>query len=144
MPGGESRIVSSTTSATSSARSQGTTSWPRGYLRPCLLLLIAESPCHGYDLLDRLDDLGTPPIDAGTLYRNLRSMERERVVDSHWEVSPTGPARRMYRITDRGMAELTDWVDVLVEGKRGLEAFLRRCASLERRDGSGSIGSGGR
>ena len=63
MPRDNSRLMTVST-ATSLA---GTGSWPRGYLRPCLLPLIAESPCHGYDLLDRLEKLGAPPIDAGTL-----------------------------------------------------------------------------
>ncbi len=109
----------------------GGTSWPRGYLRPCLLLLIAEEPAHGYDLLDRLDALGTPANDAGTLYRTLRAMERERLVDSRWEVSPTGPARRTYRVTAAGKRELAGWIDVLTEGQRVVAAYLRRCAALE-------------
>jgi poly-beta-hydroxybutyrate-responsive repressor len=109
-----------------------TGSWPRGYLRPCLLLLVAESPCHGYDLLDRLEALGAPPIDAGTLYRNLRSMEREELVESRWEMSRTGPARRTYRITQYGKTELGGWVEVLAEGKRSLETILLRCAALPR------------
>ncbi|MCV0403721.1 MAG: helix-turn-helix transcriptional regulator [Chloroflexi bacterium] len=112
----------------------GGTSWPRGYLRPCLLLLIAEEPAHGYDLLDRLEELGTPAIDAGTLYRTLRAMEREKLVASRWEVSPTGPARRTYRITDVGAGELTGWVEVLTEGQRAITAYLRRCAALQARE----------
>lgn len=104
--------------------------WPRGYLRPCLLLLIAEQPSHGYDLLDRLEGLGTPAIDAGTLYRNLRSMEREELVTSSWEVSPTGPARRTYRITDRGRSELAGWVELLTAGQQTIDEYLRRCAAL--------------
>jgi DNA-binding PadR family transcriptional regulator len=87
----------------------GGTSWPRGYLRPCLLLLIAEESAHGYDLLDRLEALGTPAIDAGTLYRALRAMERDRLVESRW-------------------------VDVLTESQRSVAAYLRRCAALEARE----------
>lgn len=128
MPRDKNRLMTVST-ATSLA---GTGSWPRGYLRPCLLLLIAESPCHGYDLLDRLEKLGAPPIDAGTLYRNLRGMEREQLVDSRWETSRTGPARRTYRITRHGGTELAAWVEVLADGKRSLEAILLRCAALPR------------
>lgn len=120
------------------ARWVGGTSWPRGYLRPCLLLLIAEEAAHGYDLLDRLEALGTPAIDAGTLYRALRAMERDRVVESRWEVSPTGPARRTYRVTTAGRTELGGWVDVLTESHRSVAAYLRRCAALEARDGAES------
>lgn len=104
--------------------------WPRGYARPCLLLLIAEQPSHGYDLLDRLESLGVPPIDAGTLYRNLRSMEREDLVESSWEVSPTGPARRTYRITPRGREDLAGWVRLLIAGRGTIDQYLRRCEAL--------------
>lgn len=127
------KIGTMTATAVNSGLVATGSSWPRGYLRPCLLLLIAENGCHGYDLLDRLEELGTPPIDAGTLYRNLRAMERDRLVDSHWDVSPTGPARRTYRITGLGEAELLAWVEILTDGKRSLEAILLRCAALSRR-----------
>jgi len=104
--------------------------WPRGYVRPCLLLLIAEQPSHGYDLLDRLESLGVPPTDAGTLYRNLRSMEREDLVESSWEVSPTGPARRTYRITPRGREDLVGWVRLLIAGRGTIDQYLQRCEAL--------------
>jgi DNA-binding PadR family transcriptional regulator len=48
---------------------------PRNYLRPCLLLLIAEEPSYGYDLLLRLGELGLRHVDPGMLYRLLRAME---------------------------------------------------------------------
>lgn len=131
MPGGEDRLMTVET-ATDRAGSTGG-GWPRGYLRPCLLLLIAEDPAHGYDLLERLDGLGGPPIDAGTLYRNLRSMEREQLVESHWETSRTGPARRTYRITPSGTDSLAAWADLLTEGRRALEEYLRRCAVVRKR-----------
>lgn len=75
---------------------------PRHYLRPCLLLLLAEGPSHGYDLLDQVRRLGIQGAEAGGLYRYLRAMERERYVDSWWEPSTAGPARRTYVLTDAG------------------------------------------
>ena len=42
---------------------------PRNFLRPCLLLLIAEAPSYGYDLLVRLGELGFRHVDPGMLYR---------------------------------------------------------------------------
>ena len=57
---------------------------PRSYLRPCLMLLIAETPSHGYDLLERLEELGLGATDPGGLYRTLRAMEREDLVKSEW------------------------------------------------------------
>lgn len=79
---------------------------PRGFLRPCLLLLLREQAAHGYDLLDRLRPLGFPGDDPGGLYRALRKLERDGLVASAWEPSGAGPDRRSYRLTRAGMQEL--------------------------------------
>ncbi len=102
---------------------------PRNYLRPCLLLLIAERPSHGYDLLEQLEDLGMGATDPGGLYRMLRSMERDDLVDSEWETSSAGPARRVYTVTDEGMDWLHAWAGALREGRRLLSRFLERYES---------------
>ena len=47
---------------------------PKRFLQPCLLLLIAESPAHGYDLLERLTEFGLER-DPGGLYRALRPVQ---------------------------------------------------------------------
>jgi PadR family transcriptional regulator, regulatory protein PadR len=58
------------------------TGLPRNHLRPCLLLLIAEGPSYGYDLLVRLAKLGLRHVDPGLLYWWLRAMEQEGLVRS--------------------------------------------------------------
>jgi PadR family transcriptional regulator, regulatory protein PadR len=50
---------------------------PRSFLRPILLLLLAEGPSHGYELLEQAADLGLERTDPGGLYRTLRAMEQE-------------------------------------------------------------------
>ena len=75
---------------------------PKGFLRPCLLLLLRAERAHGYDLLERVQSLGIDGSDPGGLYRALRSLEREKLVRSFWEPSGTGPDRRIYVITRAG------------------------------------------
>jgi PadR family transcriptional regulator, regulatory protein PadR len=99
---------------------------PRNYLRPCLMLLIAERPSHGYDLLERLEELGLGATDPGGLYRTLRAMEREGLVTSEWETSSAGPARRKYMLTDEGADWLYAWAGALRESRRLLTRFLER------------------
>src|SRR5689334_7369049 len=82
---------------------------PRNFLRPCLLLLIREQPSHGYDLLVRLDRLGFRRVDPGRLYRTLRAMEHERLVESSWELSVAGPSRRTYELSEDGEDWLHAW-----------------------------------
>ena len=115
---------------------------PRNFLRFCLLLLIAERASHGYDLLERLGSLGIAGTDPGGLYRTLRSMEREGLVSSQWEMSLAGPARRTYWLTDEGLDWLHAWAGTLRENRRVLSLFLRRYeAVLEAPVGRASSGA---
>ena len=99
---------------------------PRGFLEPCLLLLLAESPSHGYDLLEQLRALGLTRIDAAALYRSLRGMDQAELVDCWWEPSQSGPARRTYALTEAGRERLRAWGSSLSEVHRLLGDFLIR------------------
>jgi len=82
-------------------------------LRDRLLVLVGEQPGHGYDLCDRLGCIATGSIaasgvpgaaaataTAGTVavYRALRALERDGLVESRWDEPLSGPARRVYSI----------------------------------------------
>ena len=99
---------------------------PKNFLRPCLLLLIGECPSYGYDLLERLRELGFHQIDPGTLYRALRAMEQEGLVGSQWRDSELGPARRTYWLTEDGADWLHAWAGNLREARRTMDGFLGR------------------
>ena len=104
---------------------------PRHYVRSCVLLLTAEEPAHGYDLLDKLAELGAPGADPGGLYRILRSMEQEGLLESAWETSSSGPARRTYSVTDEGREWLHAWAGAHNETIRILRGFLDRYSWLD-------------
>ena len=99
---------------------------PRNYLRACLLLLIGEAPAHGYELLEQIGKLGLGTVDPGGLYRALRVMEQDGIVESWWEHSAAGPARRTYRLTQEGYEWLHAWAGALRESHRFLSAYLDR------------------
>ncbi len=103
---------------------------PKRFLQPCLLLLIAETPGHGYDLLDRLTAFGFER-DPGGLYRALRAMESDGLVRSEWQLAATGPGRRRYELTRRGQAKLQAWATCLLESQQIVEAYLRRYHTVE-------------
>lgn len=102
----------------------------RGYLRPCLLLLLAEQSDHGYDLFDRLQKLGLDSNDHGGTYRTLRSLERLGLVTSRWDTRTSGPARRDYALTALGQAQLDTWVMDLENEHELLHNYLARYAAL--------------
>lgn len=74
-----------------------------GRLRLFLLLLLAEHPRHGYELIRHMEDrfLGLYTPSAGTIYPRLAALEEEGLVE-HEETE----GRKVYRLTDAGRAEL--------------------------------------
>jgi PadR family transcriptional regulator PadR len=105
---------------------EGPVTLPRNYLRPCLLLLLAEGTSHGYELLDQISELGLGRVDPGGLYRCLRAMDEEGLVRSAWEPSASGPARRTYELTDEGREWLHVVAGSLAELARSLATYHRR------------------
>jgi len=80
---------------------------PRDILAPFVMLAVSLQRSHGYVIEDYLRALGLFGITMSTLYRTLRQMEKDGYLESTWEPGPTGPARRVYTITDAGNV----WLD---------------------------------
>jgi DNA-binding PadR family transcriptional regulator len=74
-----------------------------GHLRLYLLSLLEESPKHGYELIQALEDRfgGTYVPSAGTIYPRLAKLEEEGLVTKEADGRKT-----VYSITDAGRAEL--------------------------------------
>src|SRR3569833_2819887 len=103
---------------------------PRNWLTPVALVILYQESSYGYELMERLAlDFDFEHINAGTLYRTLRQMEKEGLCDSEWETSQSGPARRMYYITEAGQAYLDAWVEAVKEYRRVIDALSRAYAS---------------
>jgi poly-beta-hydroxybutyrate-responsive repressor len=113
-----------------SREANGGAALPRHYLKPCLLLLLAEGPSHGYELLEQVRRLGIKGAEPGGLYRYLRAMEKEDIVSSWWEPSQAGPARRTYVLTESGRAALDESVRSLRDVRRILVGLLDRYDAL--------------
>jgi PadR family transcriptional regulator, regulatory protein PadR len=99
---------------------------PKNFTRPCLLLLLAEMPAHGYELVDRLRAFGFDLADPASIYKTLRQMELERLTTSQWELSSRGPARRVYSLTSDGRELLESWALTLRRNREILTSFLER------------------
>jgi DNA-binding PadR family transcriptional regulator len=100
-----------------------------------LLLLLAERPRHGYDLLENVPALigESADVDLGNLYRLLRGLEAEGVVSSAWRADAPGPARRVYELTPAGVRLLGAWAAALRSTQSVIAGFLARYDQGERR-----------
>ncbi len=97
----------------------------RSFLQPWLLLLLSRDAAHGYELLERLGQLDVVPgADPGLLYRTLRQFEEDGLVCSAWDTDGSGPARRVYRITDEGLEYLHAWAVNVRRTRQRLDRFL--------------------
>ena len=95
-------------------------------LVPTLLYQLAQKPAHGYELIQKINESGFSEIEAdpATIYRNLRRMEEDGLVISHWETEHTGPARRSYQLSTEGHQALAYCVQLISEKVEKMQAFL--------------------
>src|SRR5436190_11994380 len=105
-------------------------------VEPSLLILLAERPRHGYDLLEHIEALAGDDsgADLGNLYRVLRGLEAEGFVRSSRRPQPGGPPRRTYQITPAGRRLLAQWADALARTQSVIETFLERYETRGSRD----------
>lgn len=91
-----------------------------------LLLLLGQQPSHGYELIQRLNEaeFKSGEADPATVYRNLRRMDKDGLIQSHWEIGESGPGRRLYELNLQGLEALKVWANYLAEQKAKLENFL--------------------
>lgn len=113
------------------------------FLQPGLLLLLAEKPSYGYELIERIGRfMQENAPDVGTVYRNLRRLEVDGAVTSHWEEGDQGPQKRLYTLTPTGIELLQNWSVVMRRNRNVLDQFLQRYAERFEATGSKSGGNG--
>jgi poly-beta-hydroxybutyrate-responsive repressor len=97
------------------------------FVEPALLLLLSERRMHGYELLDRLQELiPGERVDMGNLYRLLRALEEDGLVSSEWDDALPGPAKRTYELTTQGRELLHAWAKALLQTQKVVTAFIDR------------------
>jgi poly-beta-hydroxybutyrate-responsive repressor len=101
------------------------TGWsPRDILVPYVLLAVSLQRAHGYLIEEYLRGIGFFSLEMSTLYRTLRQLEKDGLLHSTWEPGPTGPARRVYVLTDVGKVWLDQWASTLDAYRRMLDQFF--------------------
>jgi PadR family transcriptional regulator, regulatory protein PadR len=98
---------------------------PRDWLTPYVLLVLKEWETHGYDLMQRLMQMGFSGFDQSYLYRLLRQLEEQGVIRSVWDTETKGPARRVYSLTDLGSTMLQSWAGAMNLYRQQLDLFFR-------------------
>lgn len=73
-----------------------------------ILTSLANEPMHGYGIIGWVESTTEPPLRlaVGTLYGALDRLQREALIEPDREEVENGRARKYYRLTDLGQAEL--------------------------------------
>ena len=96
-----------------------------GHLRLYLLSLLADSPMHGYEVIQALEERfgGTYVPSAGTIYPRLAKLEEDGLVTKSADGRKT-----VYEITEAGRAELAARAGELDGIEDGVTDSVRRLA----------------
>jgi PadR family transcriptional regulator, regulatory protein PadR len=97
------------------------------YLQASILLGLISNPSYGYELIGNIQSYGFIEGDAppGMIYRHLRQMEEDNLVQSQWETKEAGAPKRIYTITEEGKEVLSFWVKFMAGKAKKLNDFVR-------------------
>lgn len=94
----------------------------KGVLELCILYQLKDKELYGYQIMKAVKDQFSDVYD-GSIYAILRRLNAEGYTQTYIKDSPSGPARKYYRITPAGVDYLNrtiaEW-QRLVEGVRRL------------------------
>ena len=76
------------------------TQFKKGALEICVLSQLADGDKYGYELTDNISK--EMSIATGTLYPILKKLREDEYVTTYLVESESGPARKYYRLTEKG------------------------------------------
>ncbi|BCS88212.1 PadR family transcriptional regulator [Pseudodesulfovibrio sediminis] len=99
---------------------------PQRYVQPSLLMALKGGESYGYQLIQAIAEYGFMRDEAppGMIYRHLRQMDDEGLVESRWDAEGDGPAKRVYSITQEGLEILDAWVLHMERQRNSLDNFI--------------------
>jgi len=103
------------------------------HLAAFILLLLAETPMHGGALQTVLTGrLPALKADSAAIYRTLQQLEKDEEVESEWNTTGSGPAIRVYHVTEAGWRKLDFWLEDIKGRMESLQYFVTAHAQLVR------------
>ena len=80
----------------------------RGPLEYCILLMLRQKTCYGYEILQELNKYTMLASTESTVYPLLRRLLKENYLEAFWKDSVEGlPPRKYYSLTSLGEEYVT-------------------------------------
>ena len=101
--------------------------YKKGVLELCVLSLLLERDCYGYDVSEILSK--HIDISDGTVYPILRKLRNDGLVTTYLSEDSGGPPRKYYSLTKLGKEEFAkakdEWLDFAGTVEKLLKGDLR-------------------
>lgn len=81
----------------------------KGVLEGCVLQMISQKDCYGYELIQQLKQAGFGNMVPGTIYPLLQKLERKKWIKGRMRSSDNGPDRKYFALTEDGFLVLEDF-----------------------------------
>jgi DNA-binding PadR family transcriptional regulator len=87
-------------------------SYKKGLLSFWILLLLNERPSYPYEMSAAIKNISqeTISVDDNSVYRALNRFESIGIVESTYQQSDSGPQRRYYSLTNKGLSLLKEFI----------------------------------
>ena len=115
-------------------RGRGRNAFGKRWQSAFILLIIAEAPTHGYEIAQKMDDFGClikTTGQMGGMYRLLSDLEEEGHIIADWETEKPGPAKKIYKVTQKGLNQLKELDTNFEELKQTITSFQKRVRKLK-------------
>ncbi|SHF19357.1 Transcriptional regulator PadR-like family protein [Marinitoga hydrogenitolerans DSM 16785] len=94
-----------------------------------LLILIAEKPSYGYELSNRLCEMGITIPEGigqkGRVYRALSDLEKKKEIKFDWDTT-SSPPRKIYKITQKGKDRIKNFIIEMEEQIKVFKNFISK------------------
>lgn len=101
-----------------------TTQILKGLLEGCILEIVNKKETYGYEICEKLIEFGFEMITEGSVYPILIRLEKKKLLYSTMKVSPFGPMRKYYYLTEDGKKELEEFVSSWNSIKENIDKIL--------------------
>jgi len=106
-------------------------------LQPNILILLTKKNLHGYSIIQELESkdlFNGEKADKTGIYRTLNTLQEKGLIQFEWELESTGPAKKVYHITETGIECLSHWVNTLESYQKTINIIIKEAKALLEED----------
>lgn len=96
----------------------------KGILEGCILEIIRKRETYAYEIAKQLEEYGFESISEGTIYPIILRLQKNELLKGTLKDSNSGPKRKYYRLTVKGVDTLNQFKDNWQEMSHAVNQLL--------------------